>query len=72
MNQIGHGRASRILILDTWNTDVLDELKPQPTDLVIYKSRFNGFHGTELDAILESLGWVSRSADFIRAIAPSD
>jgi ureidoacrylate peracid hydrolase len=50
------GRASRVLIRDTWNTDLLDELKSHPADLVIYKNRFSGFHGTELDAILKSRG----------------
>jgi ureidoacrylate peracid hydrolase len=48
------GRASRVLIRETWNTDVVDELKPHPSDLVIYKNRFSGFHGTELDGILRS------------------
>lgn len=50
------GRPSRVLIRDTWNTDLLDELKPRPADLVVYKNRFSGFHGTELDAILEDRG----------------
>jgi ureidoacrylate peracid hydrolase len=50
------GRPSRVLIRDTWNTDLLDELKPQPEDRVLYKNRFSGFHGTELDAILRGLG----------------
>jgi ureidoacrylate peracid hydrolase len=50
------GRPSRILIRDTWNTDVLDELKPQPGDLVVYKNRFSGFYGTDLDSILASRG----------------
>jgi len=50
------GRASRVLIRDTWNTDLLDELKPHPADLVVYKNRFSGFHGTELDAILKNRG----------------
>jgi hypothetical protein len=31
------GRESRILIRDTWNTDIVDELKPQADDFVIYK-----------------------------------
>jgi len=50
------GRPSRVLVRETWNTDVLDELKPHPADLVIYKNRFSGFHGTELDALLKSRG----------------
>jgi ureidoacrylate peracid hydrolase len=50
------GRPSRILIRDTWSTDVLDELKPHAADLIVYKNRFSGFHGTELDAILRGRG----------------
>jgi ureidoacrylate peracid hydrolase len=46
------GRESRILIRDTWNTDILDELKPEPDEAVIYKTRYSGFHGTDLDSLL--------------------
>ena len=50
------GRESRILIRDTWNTDILPELKPQADDVVIYKHRFSGFYQTDLDATLKKLG----------------
>ncbi|HXM96362.1 MAG TPA: cysteine hydrolase [Candidatus Dormibacteraeota bacterium] len=50
------GRESRILIRDTWNTDILDELKPQPGDVVMYKHRFSGFYQTDLDTTLKKLG----------------
>jgi len=50
------GKASRILVRDTWNTDIVPELKPQPGDDVIYKTRFSGFFGTDLDARLKKLG----------------
>jgi ureidoacrylate peracid hydrolase len=50
------GRESRILIRDTWNTDIIDELKPQAGDAIIYKHRFSGFYQTDLDATLERLG----------------
>ena len=43
------GRASRILIRDTWNTDILPELTPRKDDLVMYKTRFSGFYKTDLD-----------------------
>ena len=33
------GRASRVLIRDTWNTDILDEVKPETGD-TIYKTRY--------------------------------
>jgi ureidoacrylate peracid hydrolase len=50
------GRESRILIRDTWNTDIVSELKPQADDSVIYKHRFSGFYQTGLDATLKKLG----------------
>src|SRR5437667_5506417 len=50
------GRESRILIRDTWNTDIVPELKPQPSDIVLYKTRFSGFYQTDLDATLKKLG----------------
>ena len=51
-----NGTESRILIRDTWNTDIVPELKPQTGDIVIYKHRFSGFYQTDLDATLKKLG----------------
>jgi ureidoacrylate peracid hydrolase len=48
------GTPSRILIRDTWNTDIVPELTPEPGDLTVYKNRYSGFFETELDAILKS------------------
>lgn len=50
------GTESRILIRDTWNTEIVPELKPQAEDVVIYKHRFSGFYQTDLDAKLKQLG----------------
>jgi ureidoacrylate peracid hydrolase len=50
------GAASRVLIRDTWNTDIVPELEPHAGDIVIYKHRFSGFYQTDLDATLERLG----------------
>jgi len=50
------GTESRILIRDTWNTDIVPELKPQADDLIIYKTRFSGFYETDLDAKLKKMG----------------
>jgi ureidoacrylate peracid hydrolase len=50
------GRESRILVRDTWNTDIVSELKPQPQDITLYKTRFSGFYQTQLDEILKKLG----------------
>jgi len=51
-----NGSKSRILIRDTWGTDIITELKPQTGDIVMYKTRFSGFYKTELDSILKQLG----------------
>lgn len=50
------GRESRVLIENTWNTDILDELAPEPDDIIVNKHRFSGFFETELDDILKRLG----------------
>ena len=54
--QAPNGAESRILIRDTWNTDIVDALRPAASDIVIYKSRFSGFYGTDLDEILKRFG----------------
>lgn len=51
-----NGGDSRILIRDTWNTDILTALKPEPQDVMIYKTRFSGFYNTGLDATLKKKG----------------
>lgn len=50
------GRESRVLIADTWNTDILDDLAPQTEDIIVSKHRFSGFFETDLDEILQRLG----------------
>lgn len=50
------GSESRVLIRDTWNTQILDELKPHSEDLVLYKTRFSGFYDTDLHERLQALG----------------
>jgi len=50
------GSESRFLIRDTWNTEILPELKPESEDVVLYKHRFSGFYETELDAVLKQHG----------------
>jgi ureidoacrylate peracid hydrolase len=51
-----NGAESRMLIRDTWNTDILPELTPKAADIVLYKHRFSGFYQTELDSTLKRLG----------------
>jgi ureidoacrylate peracid hydrolase len=50
------GSESRILVRDTWNTDILSDLAPHADDITIYKTRFSGFYQTDLDGILKRLG----------------
>jgi ureidoacrylate peracid hydrolase len=50
------GAEGRILIRDTWNTDIVPEPEPKPGDVVMYKHRFSGFYQTALDATLKQLG----------------
>src|SRR5947207_4616038 len=54
--QAPDGSSSRILIRDTWGTDIVAELKPQAKDVVMYKTRFSGFYQTDLDNVLKKLG----------------
>jgi len=54
--QAPDGSTGRFLIRDTWNTDIVPGLEPQPKDVVIYKTRFSGFYQTELDATLKKIG----------------
>jgi ureidoacrylate peracid hydrolase len=49
------GTEGRILVQNTWNTEILSELRPQAGDIVVSKHRYSGFHGTDLDAILRKL-----------------
>jgi ureidoacrylate peracid hydrolase len=46
----------KILAQGTWDFAIVDELKPHPDDIVIVKSRYSGFAGTNLDAVLRSRG----------------
>ena len=50
------GTPSRILIRDTWNTEIVDELQPQADDIVIYKNRYSGFYNTTLETALRGRG----------------
>ena len=50
------GTQGRILVRDTWNTDIVAGLQPAPQDIVVWKRRFSGFFETELDDVLQGLG----------------
>jgi ureidoacrylate peracid hydrolase len=40
----------------TWGAEIIEELKPQPGDIVIRKQKYDGFIGTNLEIILQTLG----------------
>jgi ureidoacrylate peracid hydrolase len=53
------GTSSRVLVRDTWNTRIIEELAPQAGDVVIAKHRYSGFFETDLDEVLRSRGITS-------------
>lgn len=50
------GTRSRVLIRDTWNTEIVPDLAPEERDLVVSKHRFSGFFETSLDSLLKERG----------------
>jgi len=46
----------KLLVKDTWDWQIVDELAPQPGDIVVEKSRYSGFCRTGLDVRLNILG----------------
>ena len=45
----------KFLIRGSWDADIVDELSPSPGDIVVPKSRYSGFRGTNLDVVLKTL-----------------
>lgn len=45
--------SGRFLIQGTWDEQIVDELRPETNDLVLLKSRYSGFRGTNLDSVLK-------------------
>jgi ureidoacrylate peracid hydrolase len=48
------GSRSRILVRGEWGTEIVEELTPRRGDGVLYKHRYSGFFGTDLDARLRA------------------
>ena len=46
----------RFLAEGGWDGEIIDELRPQPEDIVVEKSRYSGFAGTRLDDVLKERG----------------
>ena len=45
-----------LLLVDTWGAEIVEELRPLPTEVLITKKRTSAFFGTELHLILHGLG----------------
>ncbi|MGH9746458.1 MAG: cysteine hydrolase family protein [Candidatus Acidiferrales bacterium] len=50
------GLKAKVLTEGTWDGEIVEELAPQPGDLVITKTRYSGFAGTPLDSQLRMRG----------------
>ncbi|MGU3493261.1 cysteine hydrolase family protein [Xanthobacteraceae bacterium A53D] len=46
----------RILVASDWGAEVIAELAPQDSELVVHKHRLSGFHDNEFDSILRNRG----------------
>ncbi|WP_114558428.1 isochorismatase family cysteine hydrolase [Desertihabitans aurantiacus] len=42
--------------IGTWGAEIVDELAPQPGELVLDRTRMSVFNGTEIDTMLRNLG----------------
>ena len=43
----------KFLTAGTWDWEIVDELRPEPQDITVNKSRYSGFVNTELDDVLK-------------------
>jgi len=48
-----HGQ---LLARGTWDYQLVDELKPQPGDISLHKTRYSGFFNSQLDSVLRARG----------------
>ena len=46
--------AYKLITDGTWDYEIVDELRPRPDELVVKKSRYSGFAGTNLDQVLRA------------------
>lgn len=49
-------REGQLLAKGTWDYAIIDELKPQPGDILVPKSRYSGFFNTNMDSVLRARG----------------
>jgi ureidoacrylate peracid hydrolase len=46
----------KFYIYGTWGADIIDELKPEPKDIIVRKQKYDGFIGTNLEIVLATFG----------------
>ena len=46
----------KLLARGQWDYELVDELKPQPGDIVLHKTRYSGFFHSQLDSVLRARG----------------
>jgi ureidoacrylate peracid hydrolase len=46
----------KLLARGGWDHDLVDDLAPQPGDIVLQKTRYSGFFNSQLDSVLRSRG----------------
>lgn len=46
----------KLCLSGSWGGEIIEELKPEPGDIVVKKQKYDGFTGTNLDIILRTLG----------------
>jgi len=44
----------KFITIGTWDWKIVDELKPEPGDIVVDKNRYSGFSNTELNTVLHT------------------
>src|SRR5262249_56011778 len=44
----------QLLVEGTWDFQIVEDLAPRDSDLVVLKTRYSGFAGTQLDSILRA------------------
>ncbi len=48
--------AGKLLVEGTWDFEIIPQLRPQPGEAVVLKTRYSGFAGTLLDSVLRARG----------------
>jgi ureidoacrylate peracid hydrolase len=44
----------KLLVEDTWDFQIVEALAPRASDIVVLKTRYSGFAGTQLDSVLRA------------------